>query len=299
MKWLIAIVIMAVLTGVAFWFTRLPGPRQLDLVNNLIPGDGSAVLVRHDQIYDPEHRLKLDIWTPKIRTDAPLPVVIFMYGGGWHSGSKDDYAFVGRALASRGFITVLPDYRLYPGAKFPAFLEDCAKAVAWVDDHVAEFGGDRSSIFLAGQSAGAYNAVMLALDRQWLGREGKETSMIRGVAALAGPYDFYPFDSQRTRDSFGDYHAPEMTQPVNFVSADTPALLLATGTADSEVRPRNSQILASRILEAGGDAKLVEYADIGHLDIMMAVAKPFRYKAPVLDDMVDFFNARQHIATTK
>ncbi|MEL6875000.1 MAG: alpha/beta hydrolase [Pseudomonadota bacterium] len=287
------IVVGLILGGFVYWLLSQPGARQLDIVNNIIPGDGNARLLVSDHVYDEEQGLGLDIWAPKTEVAEKLPVVVFIYGGGWRSGSKDHYAFAGRALAHRGYLTVLADYRLFPKAKFPGFVEDSAKAVSWVHDNIARFGGDPETIFLSGQSAGAYNVMMLALDRQWLGRLGKRPDIIKGVAALAGPYDFYPFDSDSTKNSFGSYHKPDMTQPVNFVRPDAPPLWLSTGTTDTQVRPRNSRILRDRILEAGGDAEYVEYPDMGHLDIMMAVAKPFRYKGPVLEDMVAFFERRR------
>lgn len=294
MKWLITFGIIAIaVAGFAYWFFSQPGPRQLDMVNNVIPGDRDAKLLVSGQVYDEELDLGLNIWAPTAASDKPLPVVVFIYGGGWRAGSKDEYAFAGRALAHRGYITVLADYRLYPEAKFPGFLEDSAKAVAWVHDNIEPLGGDPNRIFLSGQSAGAYNVMMLALDRQWLGRLGKTPDFIKGVAALAGPYDFYPFDSETTKNSFGSYHDPKMTQPVNFVRADAPPLWLSTGVDDTQVRPRNSQILRDKILEAGGDAEYTEYSDMDHLEIMMAISKPFRNKGPVLDDMVAFFESRK------
>ncbi|WP_417620653.1 alpha/beta hydrolase [Parasphingorhabdus sp.] len=290
MKWffLIGLLVLAI-AGLAWWFFSHPGPKQLDMANNIIPGDNNAKLLVRNHIYDDLQGLGLDIWTPKNAVPNSLPVIVFIYGGGWRDGAKDHYAFAGRALANRGFMVVLPDYRLFPHTRFPGFLEDSAKAVAWVHDNIAAHGGDAGRIFLSGQSAGAYNAMMLALDRQWLGREGKSPDLIRGVAALAGPYDFYPFDSETTRQSFGEYHTPEMTQPVNFVRPDAPPLWLSSGANDTQVRPRNSRVLRDKVRAAGGHAEYVEYPDIDHLEIMMAVAKPFRHKAPVLDDMVAFF----------
>ena len=133
---------------------------------------------------------------------------------------------------------------------------------------------------------------MLALDRQWLGREGKSTDIIKGVAALAGPADFYPFKSETRKNSFGSYHKPAMTQPINFVREDAPPLWLATGIDDTQVEPKNSRTLRDKILEAGGDVEYTEYPDMDHLEIMMAIAKPFRGKGPVLDDMIKFFESR-------
>ncbi|MEP2987485.1 MAG: alpha/beta hydrolase [Parasphingorhabdus sp.] len=294
MKWFLILggLIFAI-GGFAFWFLSHTGPRQLDMANNIFPGDANAEILVKDQIYDEELGLGLNIWVPKEASDKLLPVVVFIYGGGWRAGSKDEYAFAGRALAHRGYMAVLPDYRLYPDTKFPGFLEDSAKAVAWVRDNIQKSGGDPDRIFLSGQSAGAYNVSMLALDRQWLGREGKTPDFIKGVAVLAGPADFYPFSSETTKQSFGDYPNPELTQPVNFVRADAPPLWLSTGIDDTQVEPRNSRTLRDKILAVGGDVEYVEYPDMDHLEIMMAVSKPFRHKGPVLDDMVDFFERMQ------
>lgn len=294
MKWFLIFGMLIVATGgFAFWFFSHTGPKQLDMANNVFPGDSNAKMLVENEIFDEELGLGLNIWVPNEASKRPFPVVVFIYGGGWRAGSKDEYAFAGRALASRGYITVLPDYRLYPDTKFPGFLEDSAKAVSWVRDNIQKSGGDPERIFLSGQSAGAYNVTMLALDRQWLGREGKTPDFIKGVAVLAGPADFYPFSSETTKQSFGDYPKPELTQPVNFVRADAPPLWLSTGVDDKQVEPRNSRTLRDRILAVGGSVEYTEYPDMDHLEIMMAIAKPFRHKGPVLDDMIAFFERLQ------
>lgn len=294
MKWfLIFSVLAAAIGGFAFWFLSHTGPKQLDMANDIFPGDGNAEMIAKDVIFDEELGLGLNIWAPKEVSEKPLPVVVFIYGGGWRAGSKDEYAFAGRAFANRGYVTVLPDYRLFPDTTFPGFLEDGAKAVSWVRDNIQKSGGDPDRVFLAGQSAGAYNVTMLALDRQWLGREGKTPEFIKGVAVLAGPADFYPFSSETTKQSFGNYPNPELTQPINFVRADAPPLWLSTGVDDTQVEPRNSRTLRDKLIAVGGDVEYVEYPDMDHLEIMMAIAKPFRHKGPVLEDMIAFFERVQ------
>ena len=84
-------------------------------------------------------RLKLDVWTPLQRSSEPRPVVVFFYGGGWTSGERGDYGFVGRAFAARGFVTIVPDYRLVPQVRFPTFIEDGARAIRWAHDHAAQY----------------------------------------------------------------------------------------------------------------------------------------------------------------
>jgi acetyl esterase/lipase len=116
------------------------------LVATMVAGCSSAVFLfanaptafgsfdRHsDLAYGEDPRQRLDVYAP--RNAANRPVVIFWYGGTWVKGSKENYRFVGAALAERGFVAVLPDYRLYPAVTFPAFCEDGAHALAWVEAH--------------------------------------------------------------------------------------------------------------------------------------------------------------------
>jgi len=143
----------------------------------------------------------LDIWAPAEAPQGKLPVVIFWYGGGWAKGDRAAYAFAGRALAREGFLVVIPDYRKVPDVLFPAFLDDGAEAAAWVQGNIAQHGGDPARIAFMGHSAGAYQAVMLALDSKRLVAAGVDPANVRAAVGLSGPYDFHPFDSPRSRRS--------------------------------------------------------------------------------------------------
>jgi len=229
----------------------------------------------------------LDVYAPAERQGA-LPVIVFIYGGSWRSGDKDDYEFLGAALASRGFVTVLPDYRLVPEVRFPDFVGDCAAAVRWVEDHAGEYGGDPRRVVLVGHSAGAYNAIMLALAGDYLRAAGVDASAIRGAVGLAGPYDFIPFDVDATRNAFGQAPDPVLTQPVHFARADAPPLLLLWGEDDTTVGPRNLESLARVQRAAGGSVETKIYENVDHVDILLALSRPFRGRAPVLDDVTAF-----------
>jgi acetyl esterase/lipase len=181
---------------------------------------------------------------------------------------------------------VVPDYRLVPRATFPGFVEDSAAAVAWTQKNIGRHGGDPARIMLAGHSAGAYNAAMVALDPKWLKAAGGDAGAVRGVAGLAGPYDFLPLEPGGSADkAMGMVEPIEVTQPIHFARADAPQLWLASGTVDTTVKPKNSRNLAAAVTALGGEADVREYADMGHSDIIMALAVPFRSKGPVLDDM--------------
>jgi acetyl esterase len=114
--------------------------------------------------------------------DGPLPTVVFFHGGGWVVGTLETHDPYCRALATEaGVVVVSVDYRLAPEHKFPAGVEDCLAATEWVLEHEAELGGDRSRVFVAGDSAGGTMATVVAL----LLRD-------KGVTGLAGQILMYP-----------------------------------------------------------------------------------------------------------
>ncbi|HEX8578980.1 MAG TPA: alpha/beta hydrolase [Allosphingosinicella sp.] len=258
----------------------------LTAFNTVIPKDRGGVLLARDLAYGSHPRQRLDLYGPRKRAPgAKLPLIVWFYGGSWNSGSKDGYAFAGRALASRGFLVAVPDYRLVPEVRYPAFLQDSAAAVTFLRGNIGNFGGDPERLVLAGHSAGAYNAAMLALDPRWLG-EGR--SAVKGLIGLAGPYHFLPLDIAATQNAFGQ--APDLpsTQPLNFAGAGDPPALLLHGADDTLVSPGKSTALAERLRQAGVAAESRLYPGIGHVAIMTAIAKPLRGKAPVLDDAAAF-----------
>lgn len=254
-----------------------------------VPGAYDSNAVKHADIpFADGKRFKLDVYVP----DPPgisAPVVMFIYGGAWRAGDKFDYEFVGRALASRGFIAVVPDYRLFPEVRYPDFLEDNARAALWIEKNIASFGGDPSRLFLAGHSAGAYNAVMLALDASFF-REAGVTMPIGAVAGLSGPYDFYPFEYDDVRNSFGSAPNPEGTQPVNLITADTPPMLLMQGVTDFIVRVQNSEHFAEKLRASNVWVTEKYFDNTGHMETVMAMGAMWRWRLPVLEEMVQFFN---------
>jgi acetyl esterase/lipase len=260
---------------------------SLGAFNAVAPRDAGGRRVARDLAYGDGSRRRLDVYAPA-GAAGPLPVIVFIYGGSWDSGSKDDYAFAGAALAARGFVTVVPDYRLVPDVRFPHFIEDCAAAVRWVADHVVEYGGDPSRVVLVGHSAGAYNAMMLGLDAHYLRDAGVEASRVRGVVGISGPYDFLPFDVDASRNAFGQAPDAALTQPVHFARADAPPLLLLWGEADTTVGPRNLRGLETAMETVGGRVERKTYPDVNHVDIMLALSRPLRGRAPTLADVTEF-----------
>jgi acetyl esterase/lipase len=265
-------------------------PKSLDVLDLMFPDESEARRLAGGERYAPGPHGLLDVWGVPCSPEARKPVLVFYYGGGWVNGRRGDYGFVGRAYAARGYVVVLPDYRKVPGVHFPAFVEDGAAAVRWTRDNVARSGGDPGRIVLAGHSAGAYIAVMLALDRHYLADVGVDPRIVRAAAGLAGPYDFYPFTSKRSIAAMSRAPDPRLTQPITFARADAPPLWLGSGTADTVVRPRNAVSLDARQRQLGNRTTVLRlYPGHSHNDLIMGISRPLRGRAPVLDETVAFF----------
>jgi acetyl esterase/lipase len=289
----ILLALLVALLAFGGWFWMKTDPQKLDFVDRFAPGASE-----HDATpavgiaYGGDERQKLDIYVPEGKAAKPYPVLVFFHGGAWRDGERDGYGFLGRAFAARGIVTVVADYRKTPKARFPAFVEDTAAAIAWVNDNISKHRGDVGRLYIMGHSAGAHIAMMAALDRQWLAANGLEPSIIKGVIGLAGPYDFLPLTTDSSKIALGQWPRLTETQPITYARGDAPALLLLTGDIDTVVKPRNSKALAARMAELGGKAQLKIYPKVDHADIMMAVSRPFRSKAPVVADVTDFIGAR-------
>ena len=277
----------------ALGFTACAPEKLLDSVSRIRGGDPARLAV-DGAAYGALPRQKLDVWVPRGKVAAPVPVVVFFYGGGWDSGTRSGYGFAARAFAARGFVVIVPDYRLFPEARFPAFVDDGARAVRWARDHAADHGGDPTRILLMGHSAGAHIAALLALDRHYLADAGVDAGAIKGAALLSGPYDFYPFTETRARNALGDWPRPAETQPISFARRDAPPLLLMHGTADTVVRPYNSENLAARLQRVGAPVELKLYPGKSHIDTIKSLSPLFRNSTPAFDNSLAFL--RRHAA---
>ena len=261
----------------------------LATLNALVPG--STHTLQRDLAYGPHARHRLDLYLPRSesRPASGYPVVVFFYGGSWNTGDRADYRFVGEALASRGIATVVADYRLYPEVRFPDFLHDSGRAVAWVLKQSADFGGDPRRVFVMGHSAGAYNAAMVALDPRWLAAWGAAPSSLAGWIGLAGPYDFLPIVNPDVKAVFHHPDYPPDTQPLALASAASPPAFLGAAAKDDLVNPQRSTVqLAQRLASLDVPVRSTLYDGVSHTTLLGALARPLRFLAPVLDDVAAF-----------
>lgn len=283
-KWLLLTMVLIVGVGAAVGHaSRWQLLGLLDVADRWYPGEtGERVGVALS--YGESLAQQVDVYAPSgTRRGDDRPVIVWLHGGGWDSGSRELYGFAGRAFSGEGFVTVVAGYRLGEAGLFPAFMEDAADAIRWTHANIAAFGGDPDRIVIAGHSAGAHMATLVTLDRRWLPELTTPDGPVRGVIALAAPTDFLPFDRGDSADRAMGHVVPlDYTQPITFVRGDAPPLWLASGDADTTVRPRNMMRLGQAVRDAGGQAEMTLYEGIDHIAIMTALSLPLRDRAPTL-----------------
>lgn len=270
----------------------------LGTLNAVIPS--SSYTLNADVAYGPLPRQRLDIYRPTDAAPAAgWPVVVFFYGGSWNRGEKADYKFVGEALASRGVLTLVADYRLYPAVRYPAFLKDSALALGYGLNEAKRLGGDVKRVFVMGHSAGGYNAAMLALDARWLGEIGHAPKELAGFIGLAGPYDFLPMTNPDTQPVFFHPNYPPHTQPLEFAASTAPRTFLGAAVKDSLIEPqRNTVGLATKLKSVGVPVTLKMYDSVSHITLVASLARPLRFLAPTLEDVVAFIGATPALSAT-
>lgn len=271
----------------ALWAVALTGCSSLTFFVANAPNSFGSFTRTLDHSYGSERRQTLDIYSP--RRPSLRPVVVFFYGGTWSGGRKSDYAFVGTALAAQGYVTVIPDYRVYPEVRFPAFIEDGARAVAWVQRHAREFGGDPDRIVLMGHSAGAQIAALLALDPAYLRAAGVHPDSIAALIGLSGPYALEP-DTDRLRAIFGKPFTAADWQPVRFARRSAPPALLLHGLSDRVVYSSQTAKLRDALLAHGDQVETHLYPGRGHADVIASFSVVARFRTPAFRQTIEFLN---------
>ncbi len=277
---------------------HLEGPMLYRLFSTIV-SDRQGVVVERNISYGPHARHQLDLYRSS-QDNGRSPVVMFLYGGTWKSGERSFYGFVGAALAARGFTVVIPDYRLFPEVRWPNFMDDVARAYAWVAKENARGrfnSGDtqqerKRPIAIMGHSAGAHMAAMLAFETKFIrkyydGADARPAALV----GLSGPYSYNPITDPLTKDVFATAESVNEVRPVALVDAKAPPALLYHGRADTLVRLSNAEDLTAALRQYDRSVTLHLLDDVNHRDTILAMAWPFRGIAPILNEVVDFLNS--------
>jgi acetyl esterase/lipase len=239
--------------------------------------------------YGPFDRQKLDIY--RAETSKPAsPLLVFVHGGSWDSGSKDLYKFLAEGFTSEGYDVVVPNYRLYPEVKYPAFVEDTAKAIAFT----AEKFPDRPLVVM-GHSAGGYNMLMAMMRPNFYPSDAPPACRsVAGLVSLAGPTGIIalgsePYITMFPERMFGS-DAPMNNVKLRAGSAapQLPPVFFGHGLKDTTVYPQNSEKLAAKIIAAGGAAVVKTYEGLGHTDVVKVLSRHFDDDAELKADILTF-----------
>ncbi|PHS40869.1 MAG: hypothetical protein COA91_03315 [Robiginitomaculum sp.] len=251
---------------------------------NTITPSGSYKLAK-DIAYGDGERQKLDIYQSS-KPKPGAPIVMFIHGGSWDTGSKNIYKFVGEAFASQGYTTVIPNYRLYPDVVYPKFINDTAAAIAYTAKRYPEQG-----LIVIGHSAGAYNAMMATVEPKYLQAQGVEVCRaIAGMVGLAGPYGAFPLKAERLLIIFPDRHTAD-DAPVNLIKGPTPPIFMAIGDKDTTVSELHSTALQKLIRARGGKADYKMYPGLNHTDVVKVLSRYFDGDSELKGDILRFIEA--------
>jgi acetyl esterase/lipase len=288
MKILLSILaIIAVLAAGFTWFIN-DRDRGLWLVSTALKVV-NPINSAENLAYGEEEWQKLDVYPQAERA----PVIIFIHGGSWRHGRKDQYLFVADAFYRQGYAVVLPDYVKHPDqrAKYPSFAVDGAKAVAWVKQNISDYNGDPSKVFLIGHSAGAHTSMMLATDKQFLNAEGLAPTDLKGVVGIAGPYSFIP-DWEVTQAVFGPPSNYPLMDALNYVDGDEPSTLLLHSQGDAQVGQYNQEKMQAALQSKGVDSESVLYSKPGHIDMVTHLHPWFSKEDNLMADINRFIQKR-------
>lgn len=282
--------------GIAVAAQQAQALSALGLVNGI--SSSAGVGVSKDINYGDAPLQNLDMYYPKplaqaMQTqsviDKSYPMVVFVYGGSWENGSKEDYAFVGQSLAQAGYVTAVVNYRKAPEYVYPDFVKDTAKAIAWSYDNAPKFHADPKRLAVVGHSAGAFNAVAAISNSDFLAPYGMSPSDISAVVGIAGPYsyDFRKFDSA---SAFASDATPDEVMPDRQIKGKQPPYLLLTAENDKIVYDTNTIKMTQALKDFGATVETGEIKGASHATSIGAMAKPLRWVNDVRAQVLTYLN---------
>lgn len=234
-------------------------------------------------VADGHPRQKLDLYLPP-NPQGPLPVILWVHGGGWQSGSKENCLPLRQGYLERGYALASLGYRLSGDAVFPAQIEDCKAAIRWLRAHAVQYGLDPARFAVWGSSAGGHLAALLGTSGDVAsfdtGAHLDASSRVQAVCDFYGPTDFEAFVRTPGYESHARPESPEarllgglvseqkerarLANPITHVSADDPPFLIVHGSQDPVVPLEQSALLFEALKQAGVSAHFHTIEGAGH-----------------------------------
>jgi acetyl esterase/lipase len=228
-------------------------------------------------------RQKLDLYLPE-KAEAPLPLLIWIHGGGWQNGSKEGCPPLRQGFVARGYAVASLNYRLSGDAIFPAQIEDCKAAIRWLRAHAKDYNLDPERFGVWGSSAGGHLVALLGTSGDVkefdVGANRDASSRVQAVCDYYGPTDFAVFVTTPGYERHAGAEAPESkllggavlenkakaarANPITFVSKDDPPFLIVHGDKDGTVPINQSQLLFAALKQAGISVRFHTIKGAGH-----------------------------------
>jgi acetyl esterase/lipase len=214
-------------------------------------------------------RHKLDLYLPKGQKD--FPVLFFVHGGAWASGTKQLYGPLGRVFARNGVGTVVINYRLSPKVKHPAHVEDVARAFAWTHRNIDRYGGRPDQIFVCGHSAGGHLVSLLSCDESHLKAEKLSCKDIKGCIPLCGVYTIVP--NRIFERAFGqDPAVCKAASPLSHVKGSHPPALIIYADKDYPMLDVMAEQFCKKLKGCACDASILKVGDRTHVSLIVQAA---------------------------
>ncbi len=271
MKTSARLLLLAAAAIVICWFIRKEylGDTKSPLTQNRA-FDVQVVSDQHYSAATEGDKNLLDLYLPRGR--AGFPVLLFVHGGSWIQGSKDDFRSQGITFAGHGVGLAVVDYRLSPEFRHPAHIQDVARAFAWVRANIAKYGGHPDELFVGGHSAGGHLAALLGSDGSYLEAEHLSFADLSGVIPISGEYNIRPGRWPEVfGDGTGDTRDPS---PTRHIDGKRPPFLILFAEHDSPSVRRQSDELSSNLRAQSSDVASIEIKDRGHASIVHEISKP-------------------------
>ena len=293
-----------VITGMALWSIHSaanasPGLKLLNIVS-----PNGKINVSKDLNYGTELNQTLDIYYPTELTKAiqakqtlksDYPLIVFVHGGSWETGNKEQYAFVGQSLAKAGYVTAVINYRKAPEFIYPVFVEDTAQAIAWSYKNADRFYADANKMAVIGHSAGAFNAVAAVSNADFLRPYGIQPSDIKTVVGIAGPYS-YDFRKFSSRSVFPEGANPDEVMPDRQIkmgsSGQLPDYFLMTAENDKVVHLTNTQKMAQALAESGASVRTEQIKGATHATSIAAMSTSLTWVNSVRVQLLDYLQQK-------
>ena len=251
------------------------------------------------------HSQSLDLYIPRGAVTRPLPVAMYIHGGGMTAGDKADLSPVFLdALASAGYAVASVNYRLAPGSRFPAQIEDVKCAIRYLRAKAPRYGLNAREVFAFGTSVGGQLVTLAALTGPYsawdAGPYRAEPATLRAVADMFGPANLTQrasgFSASGIQQVFGrgDRGDLVLASPVHFVAANSPPILIVQGVNDTKVLESQAIELYKDLKAAGDQTQLVLVANMGHMFVQAGPQPIYPTLRQIAQDMVRFFNNNRH-----